>query len=257
MKKILAVICFSFLSLNLANAEILSFGVSGNVGMLKADGKETITGTSERATTGSGAGVVSMYKEAGTSTTQISKASEEVYIGYVSLFGEAHILDSGLRLGLSYVPYALESETTDNARNNMCTNNDGKVHVACTVTNQTVQIDVEDLVTLYVAYHHEVDLGFVDSVFIKAGIMEADIITKEKLASGSEYGNTILEGQLLGLGAEKNLDDGMFVRFEANMTQYDSIKLSNLNTADHENDNTIEIDDLDGATATLSIGKSF
>jgi hypothetical protein len=62
---------------------------------------------------------------------------------------------------------------------------------------------------------------------------------------------------LLGLGAEKNLDDGMFVRFEANMTQYDSIKLSNLNTADHENDNTIEIDDLDGATATLSIGKSF
>jgi hypothetical protein len=257
MKKILAVICFSFLSLNLANAEILSFGVSGNVGMLKADGKETITGTSERATTGSGAGVVSMFKEAGTETTQISKASEEVYIGYVSLFGEAHILDSGLRLGLSYVPYALESETTDNARNNMCTNNDGKVHAACTVTNQTVQIDVEDLVTLYVAYHHEVDLGFVDSVFIKAGIMEADIITKEKLASGSEYGNTILEGQLLGLGAEKNLDDGMFVRFEANMTQYDSIKLTNLNTADHENDNTIEIDDLDGATATISIGKSF
>ena len=41
MKKILAVVCFSFLSLNFANAEILSLGVSGNVGMLEASGKES------------------------------------------------------------------------------------------------------------------------------------------------------------------------------------------------------------------------
>ena len=257
MKKILAVICFSFLSLNFANAEILSFGVSGNVGMLEADAKETITGTSQRDTTGSEG---TLTKGAGTSSTSSTRGSEDVYIGYVSLFGEAHLFDSGLRLGLSYVPYALESETTANDRNDNCSRDysDGKTgNNTCTTTTQTVQIDIEDLITMYVAYHHEVDLGFIDSVFVKAGIMEADVITKEKLASGSQYGNTTLEGQLLGLGVEKNMENGLFVRVEANMTEFDSIKLTNLITDTHENNNTIDITGLDGATATLSIGKSF
>ena len=44
MKKILAVICFSFLSLSFANAGILTLGVSGNAGLLSVDGKETVEG---------------------------------------------------------------------------------------------------------------------------------------------------------------------------------------------------------------------
>ena len=261
MKKILAVICFSFLSFNFANAEILSFGVSGNVGMLEATGKETITGTSERSVTyGNNNTAVTT---AGVESTASTRGQEDVYIGYVSLFGEAHLFDSGLRVGLSYVPYALESETTANDRHDNCTNNgadsggDNTNTGACTETAQTVQIDVEDLVTMYVAYHHEINLGFIDSVFVKAGIMEADVITKEKLASGSKYGNTTLEGQLLGLGVEKNMENGLFVRVEANMTEFDSIKLKNLETDVDANKNTIDITGLDGATATLSIGKSF
>ena len=128
---------------------------------------------------------------------------------------------------------------------------------ACVETKQTVQIDVEDLMTMYLAYHQEVNFGFIDSVFIKAGIIEADVITKELLASGSKYGNTTLEGQLLGLGVEKNMENGLFVRVEANLTTYDSIKLKNLETDVDANKNTIDITGLDGATATLSIGKSF
>ena len=257
MKKILAVICFSFLSLNFANAEILSFGVSGNVGMLEADAKETITGTSQRDTTGSEG---TLTKGAGTSSTSSTRGSEDVYIGYVSLFGEAHLFDSGLRLGLSYVPYALESETTANDRNDNCSRDysDGKTgNNTCTTTTQTVQIDIEDLITMYVAYHHEVDLGLVDSVFVKGGVIEADVMTKEKLASGSQYGNTTLSGQFLGLGVEKNMDNGLFVRVEGNVTQYQNIKLTNQLTGTDENKNTIDITDMDGATATLSIGKSF
>ena len=34
MKKILAVICFSFMSISFANAGILTLGVSGNAGLL-------------------------------------------------------------------------------------------------------------------------------------------------------------------------------------------------------------------------------
>ena len=259
MKKILAVVCFSFLSLNFANAEILSLGVSGNVGMLEASGKETITGTSEREVTFGNNNT--SVQTAGVETTTSTKGQEDVYIGYVSLFGEAHLFDSGLRLGLSYVPYALESETTANDRHDNCKNegaaNANVTTTACVNTKQTVQIDVEDLVTMYLAYHHEVNFGFIDSVFVKAGIIEADVITKEKLSSGSKYGNATLEGQLIGLGVEKNMENGLFVRVEANMTEFDSIKLKNLETDVDANKNTIDITGLDGATATLSIGKSF
>jgi hypothetical protein len=258
MKKILAVICFSFLSLNFANAEILSLGVSGNIGLLEADGKETITGTSQRDITFGNNNT--RLRADGVSSTSTTKGAEDAYIGYVALFGEAHLMDTGLRVGVSYVPYALESETTDNTRNDNCSRDysDGKTgNNTCTPTKQTVQIDVEDLITMYVAYHHEVDLGFVDSVFVKGGVIEADVMTKEKLASGSQYGNTTLEGSFIGLGVEKNMDNGLFVRVEGNVTAYQDIQLKNQLTGTDENRNTIDITGMDGATATLSIGKSF
>ena len=262
MKKILAVIFFSFLSLTVVNAERISLGVSGNIGMLEASGKETITGTSQRDNIGSQG---TFTKQAGTSTTSSTKGSDDIFIGYVALFGELHMFDTGLRLGLSYVPYALESETTANTRVDQCghsgngTGGDaGSTRTACSATKQTVQVDVEDLTMLYAAYHHNLDLGFVDSVFIKAGVIDADVITKEKLSSGSKYGNATLSGQFVGLGVEKNMENGLFVRVEGNVTQYQNIKLQGTNEdTEDANTNTINITNLDGATATLSIGKSF
>ena len=56
---------------------------------------------------------------------------------------------------------------------------------------------------------------------------------------------------------KKNLDDGLFVRVEAGLTEYDSITLTNQVTDTDENNNTIAITGLDGATATIAIGKSF
>ena len=98
-------------------------------------------------------------------------------------------------------------------------------------------------------------MPFVSSVFVKAGIIEADVITRDNLASGSQYGNTSLSGDFFGLGVEKNLEEqGMFVRLEGAVTQFDTIKLTNTNS---ENTNTIDITGMDGATATLSIGKTF
>ena len=175
MKKILAALCLSFLSLNFANAEILTVGISGNIGLLEADGKETITGTSQRDITYGNNNT--RLRADGVSSTSTTKGAEDVFIGYVSLFGEAHIFNSGVRVGVSYVPYALESETTDNTRNDNCSRDysDGKTgNNTCTPTKQQVQIDVEDLVTMYVAYHHDVDafpLGLIDSVFVKGGII--------------------------------------------------------------------------------------
>jgi hypothetical protein len=256
MKKILAVICLSFLSLTFANAEV-SMGISGNVGMLSADGKETITGTSETNVIWGATSAAA--RTAGTESTSSSKGSEDLAIGYVSGFVEAGVFGTGLRLGLSYVPYALESETTENARHDNCSQPEQHETTGSNVcptasAKNKVSVDLEDLITMYVAYHHSIDAPFVDSFFIKAGLLQADVITGESLASGSQYGNTDLQGEFLGLGIEKNLDTGMFVRLEGNVTQFDNIKLKNTNS---ENTNTIDVTGLDGATATISIGKTF
>jgi len=261
MKKILAVICFSFLSLSFANAGILTLGISGNAGLLSVDGKETISGSTNAGTTWGETAAASRAATATAATTE--SGSDDLAIGYLTLFGELGLFDTGLRLGLSYVPYALESETTENNRNDNCSNaeshldansvSDADVNV-CSQTTNKVGIDLEDLITMYVAYHHELDMPFISSVFIKAGMIEADVITRDALSSGSQYPNTSLSGDFIGLGFEKNLDTGMFVRFEGAITEFDSIKLVNANS---ENSNTIDITGMDGASATISIGKTF
>ena len=165
---------------------------------------------------------------------------------------------------MSYVPYAIESETTENKRNDNCSNDESHTESTagssndlnvCAETVNKVGVDLEDLMTMYVAYHHELDMPFISSVFIKAGIIEADVITRDDLSSGSQYANTSLAGEFFGLGVEKNLEEqGMFVRLEGSITAFDSIQLTNTNS---ENTNTIDITGLDGAMATISVGKTF
>ena len=257
MKKILAVICFSFMSLSFANAGILTLGVSGSAGLLDVTGKETISGSTNAGTTwGEEEGAARAATATAATSTQ---ESDEVGIGFVSMFGELGLFDTGLRIGLSYVPYALESETTENIRVDNCEQAEpalGVTPFACTATTNKVSVDLEDLMHMYVSYHHELDLPFVSSVFIKAGIIEADVITRDVLASGSQYGNTDLAGDFYGIGLEKNLEEqGMFVRLEAAVTEFDTIKLTASNSG--SNTNTIDITGMDGATATISIGKTF
>ena len=264
MKKILAVICFSFISLSFANAGILTVGVSGNAGLLSADGKETISGVTGGDVVWGATAAAARTAATATAATTDTK-SDDLAIGYVSLFGELSLFDTGLRIGMSYVPYALESETTENNRNDNCSNDeshldansvsDADVNV-CTQTTNKVSVDLEDLMSMYVAYHHDLDMPFISSVFIKAGIIEADVITRDVLTSGSTYANTSLSGDFFGLGVEKNLEEqGMFIRLEGNVTEFDSIKLVANNSG--TNTNTIDITGMDGATATLSIGKTF
>jgi len=259
MKKFITVIFISLLSFNNAfsDAPNVTLGVSGSLGLLSAEGKETVSGVTGGDVVWSA--TAAQARAAGTDTAATtSKEDDEVVIGYLSVFGELHVMDTGLRLGLSYVPYALESETTQNTRFDNCGVRDPALGVdhsgLCAKTVNKVQVDLEDLISMYVAYHHELDNMFLSSVFVKAGVIQADVITKENLASGSAYGNTTLDGEFVGLGLEKNMNNGLFLRAEANVTSFDSIKLTNSGS---DNTNTINITGLEGGTATLSIGKTF
>ncbi len=250
MKKLLAILCLFSLSLiGKANAEF-SVGVSGTLGMLDAEGKETISGaTGGDVTWGATSANARSAATATDATTQ--KDSEDLVVGFASLWAEAH-LNSNVRAGLSYVPYALESDTTENVRNDNCTQ--AEAHLSsdsnagvCSETTNKVQVDLVNLVQLYLSYHS-------DSFFVKAGVIQADLETDESLATGSSYGDASLEGTFVGAGIERDLGTDMFVRTEVSITKFDDIKLTGSGS---ENTTTIDVTDLGGINGAISIGKTF
>ena len=78
-------------------------------------------------------------------------------------------------------------------------------------------------------------------------------MTNESLATGGAYGDTTLEGYTIGLGYNANLNNGTFVRVEANYLDFDGATLTN--TADSTK--SVSADGFDGYGARISVGKSF
>ena len=249
MKKLLTFLCLSFFAVSSANSEI-SVGISGTLGMLDAEGKETISGaTGGDVTWGATSANARSAATATAATTQ--NDTEDLIIGYGALWAEGH-LGSNIRAGFSIVPYALESETTENARNDNCTQ--AEAHLSsnssagvCTETTNKVQVDLVNLMSLYLSYH-------TDAFFVKAGVMSGDLETDESLSTGSKYGDASLEGTFLGAGIERDLGTDMFVRTEVLFTKFDDIKLTGTGS---DNTTTIDVTNLDGMNASVSVGKTF
>ena len=172
-------------------------------------------------------------------TDKQSKSAMAVF-GYSSIFVEKTI-GSRITVGLDYVPSALESETNTYHRGDTDSAN------AVTTKLQTVQVDFDNYMTWYVA------LNLTENFYIKGGISTVDVTTKEALATGSKYGNTELDGAMYGAGYNKSFDNGMFVRAEANVVAFDGVTL----TSTTNTDNKVKLDELNGASAKISIGKSF
>ena len=238
MKKLLFGIFISLLSFTSANSEI-SVGVSGTLGMMDAEGKETVSGSTNAGVTW---GATAAAARAATATAATSQSdTEDLVIGYGSIWAEGH-LGSNIRAGINFVPYALESETTENVRHDACSHTS-----SCTQTTNKVQVDLVNLAQLYLSYHN-------DNFFLKAGVMTADIETDESLATGSKYGDASLEGTFVGAGIERDFGTEMFIRSEIAITKFDDIKLTGTGT---DNTTTIDITDLGGVNATVSVGKTF
>ena len=162
------------------------------------------------------------------------KGHEHGAAGWYSVFIEKSIGDR-FAIGVDYVPDALESETTESQRSDRVNGN---------VQNK-IQIDFEDLTTAYFSVNVTEDL------YVKFGYMKVDVITNESLGTGSTYGDTDLDGQTIGFGYNMTMDNGVFIRSEANYMTFDSSE--GLTSGD----NTVTLTNLDGVTASLKIGKSF
>jgi len=227
MKKIIIAIFMFILPLTAAKAiEGVNIGISVMGGVFEADGaKEMFKGAH--------AGVGSPGDVTKNTATDGDEAKGEFVLG--SLFIEKTIGDK-FAIGFDYVPMSAETETTENIQT------DG----GSSKTN-TVQVDFEDLMTIYGT------LSFTDNVYAKIGYSEVDAVTNEKLATGGSYGNATLEGYVIGLGYNRDLDSGAFVRVEANYMDFDGVTLTN--TADSTK--SVSADGFDGYGARISVGKSF
>lgn len=223
MKKLLLMIISGlYLFTTSAFSEVgVNIGVSGNMGLFGATAKETHTGKTT------------------TSVTSADSDTEIAAVAYGSIFIEKQL--GRFLIGLDYVPTAFESDTVETAKQDDQTANPAAA--VKTVATNKVQVDLEDLYTIYVG------LNVTENAYIKAGIASMDVITNESLGTGSSYGNTSLDGTMLGVGYHKDFDS-MFVRVEGNYMEFDGVSLTS-------NDNTITLKNLQGVTGKVSIGKTF
>ena len=154
-----------------AQAEIRA-GVSLSAGVFDVDGaSEKFSGSHS-----SGAGSTVTKKSTGDDA--------EGLFGIGSIFVEKSF--GKFALGLDYVPHSLETETNENNQATSSTSSDTGVN--------KVQVDFEDLMTIYGT------IALTDNIYVKAGYMEVDVNTNEVLATGGSYGNTSMDGYVLGLG---------------------------------------------------------
>ena len=229
MKKITIAILATLFSYSIASAELgVSIGVSGQVGVFSASGTES---------------------------EKLEKQSQDAHgvAGYTSVFIEKKLSFlpgplSRLSLGFDHVADTLSSEEVSTARTDItgAADTSGYIEgVGATITNKA-KIDFEDLNTTYLAF------DVTDSLYVKYGMVTVDVITKETLGTGSTYGNTSIDGTMLGIGFALNKDNGLFMRFEANHTEFDNAKVTASNT-----DNFVEMKNLEGAMGKISVGKTF
>ena len=220
MKKLLLTFVLSLFCISSASAVSVNVGVSGQAGIFAASATEK------------------------TGSTKKGNGSEHGSAGWGSVFLEGQFNDR-IIVGIDYVPTALETDTTETAKSDK---EPGSVDDTPTTVTNKIQVDFEDLTTLYVG------AMLTDNLYVKAGAMKVDVITNETLGTGAAYGNTELDGTMFGIGYHVANDNGAFFRFEGNYMTFDGATQRSTGT---DADNTIELKNLDGVSGKISIGKSF
>ena len=204
---------------------------STNVGINLSYGKLDASGTEQTNSAGSGTG-----------GSVISSGSGDAKFPFGSIFleREVNLTNFNVALGLDYVPLSAEVDKL--------TGGDG--------TDATVK--VKNIKNIYIQPSKTLNNGI--SLFARVGYLHGDVnisdITRQATGSGQgtastdSSANKTLKGPTFGLGAEKKLDNGLFVRVSYTMTDLDKLEYTNSNgkklTADA---------DLD--TLSISVGKKF
>jgi len=208
-----------------AFADNYNVGVSGTWAYLDADGKNTLT------------------NGAGTSFTK--SATDQADFGFASIFLEYSKTFSPtteIVFGLDYVPFKGEIDARSKADTDLVTG------ITSTTGTNNIKVELKNHATLYVQPTYKINND--SSWFFKLGYAQADV-----QASGASVASTInkkdtMSGPVVGLGVQQNISKDLFVRFEANYTDYDTVSYTNTGGATVSAEPTMY-------SAKISIAKRF
>lgn len=158
--------------------------------------------------------------------------SKTVDSPYGAIFFEVGELPiDGLSVGLEYVPFT--------------------AHISLDKKESSTGADLDDYTTLYVQYMKEVNVG---SVYIKAGMSQADISAVTNPDSTIVSQDDSIEGTMLGVGLQREMNNGLFGRIEATHTDLDDVSIT---TTSNGSSSVKKTGSGDITTLSISIAKSF
>jgi hypothetical protein len=177
--------------------------------------------------------------------TETAKRTSAMEVGYSSLFFELNMVDR-LTIGVEYMGSGVETDMESRTDNTSGTSDtDGN-----DVGTSSVKVEFKDLVTAYA------ELRLFNGMYAKLGTMQIDVESKESLHTSSSYGNVTLDGIAYGIGYKNSWDNGVFLKTETMMHDWDNFKMTATSADATPNGNKIE-GNLDGAILSVRLGKAF
>ena len=193
-------------------------------------------------------GAYGSFEASGSETKDSVKKNKsgDAEFPFASIFAEYNKTMSkewDVAFGLDYIPFSAEIDSRSNELP------DKTIDGTITGTRKAT-LDLKNHITAYIQPSYNLGNGL--AVFGKAGFSHADLkISSTGLTSdGTLNTDDKLQGYLAGIGIQKNIDKTMFVRFEGNYTDYDTVSYTN-------SEGTKFTADPELWTAKISIGKSF
>jgi opacity protein-like surface antigen len=193
---------------NVAFADNWNIGASASYGNIDGTAKDTQTTV------------------AGPTVAQTRGAnSGDADFPFASIFVEyAKTLDKDLDLiiGLDYVPFKAEIDSKSFADSNISLSRSGENSTPATGT-RTAKLELENYATLYLQPTYKIGGG--TAVYGKVGYIHGDVkISGSNTATGSTINATdTLNGYVVGLGVQHNINKNVFVRLEGNFTAHDDV----------------------------------
>ncbi|MDC3403893.1 hypothetical protein OAX49_03975 [Candidatus Pelagibacter sp.] len=230
MKKIILAILMTFGIFTMVSADIgVKLGVSAQIGSMETSAKES--------------------NSDGVTATQTSQ-TEEALFGTAGFFIEKDLAFlpgpfARLSIGFDNIVHDLDLGTASNARVASL----GAAGAAVDNTVHSVNAKISGFETLYAT------VNITDWLYVKAGSVTVDVDTKFTGSATSSYPTShSLDGTVMGFGVEKMSDNGMFFRLEYNDYSIDGKSVAN---GGADSKFTATLNDVDGSTGRISIGKAF
>jgi len=175
---------------------------------------------------------------------------------FASIFAEVSSSEMmGLGIGISYAPEIAdlnkETRTIQNCRDNQAHGAACTTYSSGDSGDQNVDAKINDMVSIYLT------LPVGDSgAYVKAGYIQATMVTEESLATGSKYEDIDMTGTQVGGGYEGELGDMAFWRAEGTYQMWEDMSASGSEAGNDGSKNKISAE-VGSVTGSLSIGMKF